>query len=134
MAYCTEQSKDRWDLIAEAMMNHGCTERWSKEQVEKKWQQLHPEEDDYLEEDFNHDSTNHLQMNNDFGVEDWTSMTSNQGLPMSSGQISAISATTMEDVRSRQASDASSHHMQLQQTHMIFDHQQQEQSAWSHGT
>ncbi|TAQ91574.1 hypothetical protein B7494_g1 [Chlorociboria aeruginascens] len=31
-----------WDTIATEMLKHGCTEKWSKEAVQKRWYELHP--------------------------------------------------------------------------------------------
>ena len=42
-----EYEKDKWDHIAIKMQAYGCPEKWSKEAVQRKWLDLHPEYDPY---------------------------------------------------------------------------------------
>jgi hypothetical protein len=135
-----DQDKLKWDQIAQAMLKHGCVEKWSKEMIQKKWNEMHPEHDDYPQE-YEKISKNRLQIGDDFGLDDWSdgmNSVSHSLHGSDSGPMSAISTTTMDEVRSRQASDASSHHLQLQQQQMMFErqhqhHQHQQQSAWNNG-
>jgi len=42
-----EYEKEKWDHIAVKMQTYGCPEKWSKEAVQRKWLDLHPEYDPY---------------------------------------------------------------------------------------
>jgi hypothetical protein len=121
----------KWDQIAQAMMKHGCTEKWPKESVQKKWHEMHLEHDDFVDE-YESSPKGQSHINDEFGMDDWSDNVSysHHGLPGSeSAPMSAISATT-DSVRSRQASDASSHALQRP---MIYEqHRQQQQGGWNH--
>lgn len=119
------------------MTKHGCVEKWSKETVQKKWHEMHLESDDYTEE-YERIAKEQLQID-DFGMDDWS-----DGLPSvchslqgsDSGPVSAISTTTMDEVRDGQARDTSPHHLQIQQQQqqMMFENQQQHhQDSWNNG-
>lgn len=134
-----DQNKLKWDQVAQAMLKYGCVEKWSKEMVQKKWYEMHPEHNEFTE-DYERAAKNRLQIGDDFGMDDWSdgiNSVSHSLHESDSGQMSAISTATMDEVRSRQASDASTHHLQLQQQHMMFDNQhqqhQQQQNAWNNG-
>jgi hypothetical protein len=40
-----EYSRSKWETIANNMPKYGCPEKWPKELVQKKWQELHPSDD-----------------------------------------------------------------------------------------
>jgi hypothetical protein len=40
-----DYSRSKWETIANNMPKYGCAEKWPKEMVQKKWQELHPDDD-----------------------------------------------------------------------------------------
>jgi hypothetical protein len=124
----------KWDQIAQAMLKYGCVEKWSKEMVQKKWHEMHPDHEDHPDA-YEREARNQLQISADFGMDDWSdglNSTTHSLHGSDSGQMSAISTATMDEIRSRQASDASSHPLQAQQHQMMFDHRhQQQQHTWN---
>lgn len=137
----------RWDQIASAMMKHGCTERWSKESVQKKWHQMNPEaeHDNFIDEfEISPKDQHDLEGNNDltengtgngndeeYTLDDWSDNVnySHHGLPGVSGgesasvpvsAVSVLSSNTEDAGRSRHASDASSHQLQQAMMYEIY--------------
>jgi hypothetical protein len=126
-----EFDKNKWEKISASMLKHGCMAKWPKELCEGKWNEMHPEEK-YSPYEI---SRRHRD-SEDWGQEDGTysddmlSACRSLNEHDSAVQMSAISTATMDEVRSRAASDASSHmrHQQRQQQ-LMFDHQQR-QNSW----
>lgn len=119
-----EYGRVKWETIANNMPKFGCVEKWPKDQVEKKWHDMQPEVDD---------SPCLPEYELDLGQRAWSvdsSAHDGEGEGEGAAPLSAISATpTLEDSRSRTASDASSHlqfqqPLQLQQQQIMFDSQQ----------
>ena len=36
-----DYEKSRWDAIAQGMLSHGCNDMWTKEAVQRKWNEMH---------------------------------------------------------------------------------------------
>ncbi|TVY90915.1 hypothetical protein LAWI1_G008029 [Lachnellula willkommii] len=120
-----EYERSKWDTIAQGMLKHGCTEKWTREAVQKKWNEMHHDEISYFSGyerkrrrqracSPERDSVVHSSYENDTR-------------PM------AVSTVTMDQVRRRIANDSCSQmqfHRQ-QQAQMMFeeDRQQQQQDG-----
>ncbi|TVY42941.1 hypothetical protein LOCC1_G005928 [Lachnellula occidentalis] len=112
-----EYERSKWDAIAQGMLKHGCTEKWTREAVQKKWNETHHDEISYLsryERKMRHqrtwsegrDSVVHSSYENDTRRMD-------------------VSTVTMDQVRSRTGSDSSSQmqfHRQQQAQMMVEEH------------
>jgi hypothetical protein len=110
----------KWEQISEAMMLHGCAEKWPKEKVQKRWQEMQSEYDAFGER-YDEDSKSGV-LGDDFGMDDWSDgINSMHG--SENGAMSAVSPVSMDEARSRQPSEASSHHLHIQQQ-MMFEQQQ----------
>ncbi|TVY28293.1 hypothetical protein LHYA1_G003702 [Lachnellula hyalina] len=110
-----QYERSKWDAIAQGMLKHGCTEKWTREAVQKKWNEMHHDEISYLsgyERKRRHQRVYSEETNSVAH-----SSYENDTRPM------AVSTVTMDQVRSRTASDTS-YQMQFhrqQQAHMVFE-------------
>lgn len=130
-----EFNKNKWETISDKMMKYGCVAHWPKEACERKWYEMHPE-DQYLS---HFEAPLQNRGSEDGGLDEGSYSDGRASVchslqEIDSGvQMSEISAPTIDEVRSRAASDASSQmfHMRNQhrQQRMIFDEQQQ-QNGW----
>ena len=141
-----DYEKRKWQTIADDMRKYGCREKWTKEACQKKWGELYPEDAPYIPE-YEMIERNRNMISQDIkmerGATSWSDGRDSGNQSMYEGEpgtlMSAISTTTMDEVRSRAASDASSQmqlHHQQQQQQMMFDHQQhrhQQQNVWGSG-
>lgn len=117
----------KWDQIADKMMQHGCVEKWPKEKVQKRWQEVHHGHDSFGGGKREDDPKSGILTGEDFCMDDWSDGINS--LHGSENGMSAVSPITMDEARSRQSSDASSHHLQIQQQ-MMFEQQQN----WGEGS
>lgn len=131
-----EFDKNRWETIAESMLKYGCVAKWSKEMCQRKWQEMHPEGSPYLppyEMSLRHRDSGDWGPD-DGGFSDGRASACQSLHEGDSGvQMPAVSTGTMEGVRSRAASDASSQMLQMRHQHhqpqqMVFD--QQHHNGW----
>jgi hypothetical protein len=151
---CENYEKGKWENIAKDMLNHGCDNKWTKEAVQRKWHEMHPEEGDCTPE-YEVDPRGHPRMSSDMGLGQGSLSEGRGSISHSlhdgetSTLLSAISPVTMDEVRSRAARDASTHlyirqqqqqHHHQQQHQMMLEqqqhHQQQQQqqrNAWGPG-
>ena len=65
-----DQHKLKWDQIAQAMLKYGCAEKWSKEMVQKKWHEMHP--DVQFCATFERDTKHQIWTSGEFGMDDWS--------------------------------------------------------------
>jgi hypothetical protein len=133
-----EFDKNRWETISDSMLKYGCMAKWPKELCQRKWQDMHPDEGPWLPQ---YEMSIRHRDSDDWGPDegqfsDGRASACHSLHEADSGiQMSAISTVTMDEVRSRAASDASSQmlhmrHQQRQQQQMMFDQQQQQQNRW----
>jgi len=114
------------------MSNHGSKEKFSKEAVQKKWQEMHPEGPPYLPD--------YPAMSSDLGGDQgsWSEGRDSATRSLHDGEtealMSALSTATMDETRSRALSDASDQ-MRYQQQQMMLErqHQQHEEGNWGSG-
>ena len=130
-----EFNRNKWETISDKMMEHGCVAQWSKEACERKWREMHPEEE-YIgqyEVSMQHRDSEDWAFKVEARSDGGASVCHSFPEVDSGVQMSAISTPTMEEVRSRATSDASSQmlHMRSQrrQQHIMFD-EQQRQNGW----
>jgi hypothetical protein len=135
-----EFDKNKWEKISESMLNYGCKAKWPKELCQRKWQETHPEEGNWPQYEMSiryRDSEDWRPDEEEFS--DGRASACHSLHEGDSGVLmSAVSTTTMEEVRSRAASDASSQmlprrrqfpYQHQQQQQLLFD-QQQQQNGW----
>jgi hypothetical protein len=120
------------------MLKYGCVTKWPKELCQKKWQEMHLEGSHYLPE---YDISLRYQYSEDPSLVEgaWSS---NQGSVTHSSYEpdSAVSTSSMEEVRNRSVSNASpemhfqphqhQHLLQLQQQAILEQRQHQQQEAF----
>jgi len=97
------------------MLKYGCVEKWSKDMVQKKFYEMHPE-NDYCSEF--EDSRAKRRMTDEYGIEAFSD--SRNGLSYSlndadHGTLMSSHSNFMNDSRSRTGSVASSHYSIEQQ-------------------
>ncbi|KAF4633216.1 hypothetical protein G7Y89_g4898 [Cudoniella acicularis] len=119
-----DYERSRWEQISKDMLKHGCAERWTKEAVQRKWNEMHPNSypshnpvshSDYLLE-YSYNNTRSHSPNSIS-----TSTPTGPGLSVTA---SAVSTVTMDEVRSRADSDASAQlQIHKQQARMMFEQQ-----------
>lgn len=138
------------------MLRHGTQERWSKEALQKKWNDLHSEQASFgpeYEIKYEMAPRNRHRVSSDLSVGELSagnSCWSDEGESSSHSMhecdsvtlLSALSNVTMDEVRNRALSDANTQ-IQLQQQQMIYEHQQrnhnhhqnqnQHQNGWDSG-
>jgi hypothetical protein len=146
---CEKYEKGKWENIAKDMLNHGCDNKWTKEAVQRKWHEMHPEEGDCTPE-YEVDPSDHHRMSSDIGLGQgsWSEGRGSISHSLHDGEastlLSTISPVTMDGVRSRAASDASTHlhirqqqqqqhHQQQHQMMLEQQHHHQQHNAWGPG-
>ncbi|KAN0093763.1 hypothetical protein V8E51_016947 [Hyaloscypha variabilis] len=131
-----DYEKNKWSSISKGMLKHGTEEPWSKEALQKKWNEMHPEQTSFSPE---YEIDRH-RLSSDLSVGDIStgnSCWSDEGASSThslhecdSGTLmSALSSVTMDEVRNRALSNANARiHLQQQQHHqqMMYDQQQQQ--------
>lgn len=140
-----EYDQRKWQAIANEMRKYGCREKWSKEACEKKWREIHPEDTPYVPEvtaGNKHMIAQEIKMERGAGSTAWSDGRDSGSQSLYESEtgtlMSPISTTTMDEVRSRAASDAASQmqlRQQQQQQQMMFDqqHQHQQHNVWGSG-
>jgi hypothetical protein len=110
------------------MSNHGSKEKFSKEAVQKKWQEMHPEGPPYL--------SNYPPMSSDLGGDQgsWSDGRDSASHSLHDGEtealMSALSTATVEETSGRALSEANEQ-MRYQQQMMLERHRQQhEEGNW----
>lgn len=129
-----EYEKSKWAAIAKLMLKHGCTSEWTKEAVQKKWYEMHPEDYSYLSE-YDLLSRNQGQKRQRAWSDEKDSVGQSLHESDTGPMLSAVSTVTMDQVRSRALSDSSSQvefHRQ-QQAQMIFEQQRNRHNSWASG-
>jgi hypothetical protein len=132
-----EFDRNRWERIADSMMNYGCAAKWPKDLCQKKWQEMHPEHGSCPPA---YEMSFQYQDSEDWGPDELVISEGRASARQStqegdSGvQMSTISTATMEEVRSRATSDASSQmlhmrHQHHQQQQLMYD--QQQNNGWA---
>ena len=126
------------------MLKHGTDEPWSKDALQKKWNELHAEQASYSPE-YEILSRSRHRLSSELSVGDLSagnSCWSDEGASSthslqecdSSTLMSALSNVTMEEVRNRALSNANAqiHLQQQQHQQMMFDQQQHQQQQNRH--
>jgi hypothetical protein len=134
-----EFDKNRWDTISDSMLKYGCMAKWPKEMCQRRWQEMHPEDGTWLPQ---YEMSIRYRDSGDWGpdeeaVSEGASACHSLHEGDSGVLISAVETATIEEVRSRAASDASSQMLYRRQQHrpqqhLMFD-QQQKHNGWSAG-
>jgi len=142
------------------MLKHGTQEQWSKEAVQKKWSELHPDESSFGPE-YEMMPRNRHRGSSDLSVGDlsigqssWSDEVESTTQSLqdcdSTTLMSALSTATMEEARNRAISNANAQihlhqqqQQQRQQQQMMFEQQrqhqhqhqrQQQNNGWDSGT
>jgi hypothetical protein len=126
--------RKQWEIIQESMIGFGCIAKWPKDRIEHEWKVMHPEWSHW-----NHyakslkPKSSHGWEHDEASFSDGRASECHSLHDVDSGvQMSTFSTASMDGVRSRAASDASSEllHMgnQHDQADMMFD--QQPESSW----
>lgn len=122
-----EYSRSKWEIIANNMIKYGCPEKWPKELVQKKWQELNPNDNTACLSDY--------EVKWGVGQRDWSDGRNSRSHSLEgdgSAQYSKPpSSTAMKVSRSRTASNtASPPHFPESQQQMMFE-SQQEHGVWA---
>lgn len=129
-----EFDKNRWDTISEHMLKHGCVAKWPKEQCQRKWLEMNPQlQEGYpsqYEVPFRHRGSEDWNLHQDMRSDCGANICHNFHEVDSAIQMADFTTLTMDEVRSRAASDASSQMLhtrhQRRQQHLMFDEQQRQ--------
>ncbi|RAL67861.1 hypothetical protein DID88_008587 [Monilinia fructigena] len=133
-----DYDKAKWEEIAKGMLNHGVQEKWSKEAVQRKFNELfHSDDRSYESEYASSRHTEHIHFN--VKMEPRTPWPSHDERDGALRNLTDDDVTLVGDLRSRTASDASSVHFQQQQQQqqhqqMMYaqQHQQHQQHQQNH--
>jgi hypothetical protein len=128
-----DYSRSKWETIANTMPKYGCPEKWPKELVEKKWQEMHPSDDAPSVPDY--ESKWDQRAWSDGGHSGGHSRSHSLHEAEGGAQIPTTSTatSTREGSRSRAGSGtASPLHFPQPQQHMMYENQQQH-SVWRSG-
>ncbi|TVY75832.1 hypothetical protein LSUE1_G008562 [Lachnellula suecica] len=123
-----DYEKSRWDAISKGMLSHGCTDEWTKEAVQKKWNEMHPNA-------YQYPSTEYELLSRSRGLKRqraWSEERESVGHSLhevdTGMMLPAVSTVTMDQVRSRAMSDSSSQaEFHRQPAHMDFEQQRNQQ-------
>jgi hypothetical protein len=116
-----EYSRSKWETIANNMPKYGCPEKWPKELVQKKWQEMHPSEDASSVPDYESKWGGEQRAWSDGGESRTHSLHEGDG----SVHLSTTT-TTIEGTCSRAGSRAASPlHFPQPQQHILYNNQQQ---------
>jgi hypothetical protein len=133
-----DYESSKWSSISRGMLKHDTQERWSKEALEKKWNELHPEQSSFGPE-YEIMPRNRHRASSDFstGNSCWSDEGGSSIHSLHDGDsttlISALSTVTMDEVRNRALSNANNQiHLHQQQQQMMFDQQHQQQHQHHH--
>lgn len=156
-----EYETTRWDTIAKNMLKHGCTERWTKEAVQRKWHELHPEDAIPVLSEYELMARSHHRSDVTTSVcgarGSWSEVTAHHGLPVgpngtarslpshddntatitapssmrSSSLVSPTSTVTMDEVRSLTTSDTNAQLALHQQQAQLMFEDQQRKQQQS---
>ena len=117
-------------MIADDMPKYGCREKWTKGACQKKWDEMHPDDAPYIPEYERMASNSSVispELKLEVGTLSWPDGRGSGTESMYEGDsgtlMSSISTATMDEVRSRAASDTS---LQMQRYH----HHQQQQNGY----
>ncbi|KAG4028562.1 hypothetical protein MFRU_020g00060 [Monilinia fructicola] len=132
-----DYEKAKWEEIAKGMLNHGVQEKWSKEAVQRKYNELFPPDDRSHESDYA-PSRHTERMDFDLKMEPRTPWPSHDERDGALRSLTDDEVTLVGELRSRTASDASSvhfHQQQHQHQQMMYaqqhhQHQQNHQEVW----
>lgn len=121
-----EYERSKWIVIANEMLKHGCTDKWTKEAVQRKWSEMH-----HIElSQFSENGQGRKRICQQACSDDGHSLYEND----TGSMASAVSTVTMDEVRSRSMSDLSSQmqfHRQ-QQAQMLFqERSRQQRYSWN---
>lgn len=121
-----DYGRSKWETIANNMPKFGCPEKWPKELVEKKWQEMHSGDDSPCDPDYDSKCDGKQRTFSDGGGSRSNSLHEGEGGPTASSSPS-------EDGDSRAGSDTTSplHYLQSQQ--MMY-HTQQQHGVWASET
>ncbi|KAB8304873.1 hypothetical protein EYC80_004205 [Monilinia laxa] len=133
---CEDYDKAKWEEIAKGMLNHGVQEKWSKEAVQRKFNELFHSDDRSYESEYA--ASRHAeQIHFDVKMEPRTPWPSHGDRDGALRNLTDDEVTLVGELRSRTASDASSVHFQQQHQHqqIIYaqqhhQHHQNHQEAW----
>ncbi|KAH8596759.1 hypothetical protein B0O99DRAFT_593550 [Bisporella sp. PMI_857] len=117
--------KNRWDQIATTMLKYGCVERWSKETLQKKWYELHPE-GDYSSE---YETGSRRSLPGDYGGDAYSD--GRNSISHSDNGTFVSAHSNVDDARSPASSHASSHYSIEQQIHQHLRFGIEEEQNWS---
>ncbi|KAA8575581.1 hypothetical protein EYC84_004718 [Monilinia fructicola] len=109
-----DYEKAKWEEIAKGMLNHGVQEKWSKEAVQRKYNELFPPDDRSHESDYA-PSRHTERMDFDLKMEPRTPWPSHDERDGALRSLTDDEVTLVGELRSRTASDASSVHFHQQQ-------------------
>lgn len=128
-----DYERDKWEAVAKGMMNHGVIEKWSKEAVQRKFNEMFPPDDRSYNTEYAL-SKHTEQLNYNIKMEPRTPWPSHDERDSAIHSLTDEEQTLVGELRSRTASDASSLHYQQQQHQQIMyaqQHQQQHQEIWA---
>ncbi|KAF7902508.1 hypothetical protein EAF00_002411 [Botryotinia globosa] len=128
-----DYERDKWEAVAKGMMKHGVIEKWSKEAVQRKFNEMFPPDDRSYNTEYAL-SKHTEQLNYDIKMEPRTPWPSHDERDSAIHCLTDEEQTLVGELRSRTASDASSLHYQQQQHQQIMyaqQHQQQHQEIWA---
>lgn len=120
------------------MLNHGSKVKWSNEAVQKKWEEMHPE--DTFSPEYEMMPSSRHRVSSDFSVQSsWSDEAESvtQSLrdsdSISVNLMSALSNSSMDEVRNRSLSNVNAQiHFQQQQQQMMFEQQRQQRQQQQH--
>jgi hypothetical protein len=139
-----DHEKGKWASISKGMLKHGTQERWSQEAVQKKWNEMYPDQSSFSCPEYEIVPRNCHRASSDLSVGDLSagnSCWSDEGDSSthslhecdSATLLSALSPATMDEVRTRALSNANAQihlqqQQQQQQQQLIFEQQNTHQN------
>ncbi|KAF7934322.1 uncharacterized protein EAE98_000969 [Botrytis deweyae] len=129
-----DYEREKWEAVAKGMMKHGVQEKWSKEAVQRKFNEMFPPDDRSYNNTEYALSKHAEQLNYDIKMEPRTPWPNHDERDSAIHSLTDEEQTLVGELRSRTASDASSLHYQQQQHQQIMyaqQHQQQHQEIWA---
>lgn len=139
-----DHEKGKWASISKGMLKHGTQERWSQEAVQKKWNEMYPDQSSFSCPEYEIVPRNCHRASSDLSVGDLSagnSCWSDEGDSSthslhecdSATLLSALSPATMDEVRTRALSNANAQiqlqqQQQQQQQQLIFEQQNPHQN------
>ena len=97
------------------MLKYGCVEKWSKDMVQKKWYEMHPENDYGSEYE---ESKAKRRMTDEYGIDAFADSRNSLSYSLEgsdNGALMSMHSNFMDDERSRTGSVASTHYSIEQQ-------------------